>query len=69
MINLTLSVPEVHCDHCATSIEGAVGALPGVDAVVVHLDPKTVDVAFDDQAVSLDAIIETISEQGYEVVR
>jgi copper chaperone len=69
MINLTLSVPEVHCDHCAMSIEGAVGALPGVDAVAVHLDPKTVDVAFDDQAVSLDAIIETISEQGYEVVR
>ncbi|HKZ26041.1 MAG TPA: copper ion binding protein [Acidimicrobiia bacterium] len=69
MINLTLSVPEVHCDHCVMSIESAVGALPGVDTVAVHLDPKTVDVAFDDQAVSLDAIIETISEQGYEVVR
>ena len=31
MTETTLSVPEIHCDHCKMSIEGAVGALDGVD--------------------------------------
>ena len=30
MTETTLSVPEIHCDHCKMSIEGAVGALDGV---------------------------------------
>ena len=30
MTETKLSVPEIHCDHCKMSIEGAVGALDGV---------------------------------------
>jgi copper chaperone len=51
------------------SIEGAVGALNGVDRVEVHIEPRTVDVEFDDASVSLDAIYAAIEEQGYEVAR
>ncbi len=66
MTNQKLSVPEIHCDHCKHSIEGAVGALPGVDQVVVDIGERTVDVAFGDD-VDLDAIVAAIEEQGYEV--
>ena len=64
-----ISVPDISCNHCKMSIEGAVGALDGVDKVEVHIDPRTVDVEFDEAAVSLDAILAAIEEQGYEVAK
>jgi copper chaperone len=69
MNNVTLSVPDISCGHCKSSIEGAVSGLEGIDKVEVEIDAKTVDLAFDPNAVSLDTIIETIEEQGYEVAR
>lgn len=67
MTEKTLSVPAVHCDHCISSIEGAVGGLAGVDAVHVDLNRKDVTVNFDDSAVAIEAIVEAIEDQGYDV--
>ena len=67
MTNSKLSVPDISCDHCKHSIEGAVGALEGVARVEVAIEPRTVDVEFDDSAVELSAIVDAIEEQGYEV--
>jgi len=67
MTKQTISVPDISCDHCKMSIEGAVGALSGVDRVEVHIEPRTVDVDYDDMSVSLDAIYAAIEEQGYEI--
>lgn len=69
MTSTTLSVPDISCGHCKSSIEGAVGALGGVDRVEVTIDARTVDVSFDDGAVELDEIIGAIEDQGYEVSR
>jgi copper chaperone len=63
----TLQVPEVHCDHCKTSLEGAVGDLSGVDRVAVSVPNATLDVSFDEASVDLDTIKKTIEEQGYAV--
>lgn len=67
MTEITLQVPEVHCDHCKTSLEGAVGALGGVENVEVTVADATLDVTFDDTAVELDTIKRKIEEQGYAV--
>lgn len=63
----TLQVPEVHCDHCKTSLEGAVGNLGGVDRVEVSVPDATLDVSFDEASVDLDTIKKAIEEQGYAV--
>ena len=63
----TLSVPAIHCDNCKNSIEGAVGGLDGVSTASVSVEEKTVTVAFDEATVGLDAIKETIEEQGFDV--
>ena len=63
----TLNVPEIHCDHCKMSLEGAVGALEGIDFVEVSVPNATVEVAFDESAVALATIKDTIEEQGYAV--
>ena len=67
MTETTLQVPEVHCDHCKTSLEGAVGALQGVENVDVTISDATLSVKYDDSAVQLDEIKQTIEEQGYAV--
>lgn len=67
MTEITLQVPEIHCDHCKASLEGAVGALGGVDNVEVTVADATLDVTFDNSTVGLDTIKQTIEEQGYAV--
>ena len=63
----TLSVPDIHCGNCKSSIEGALGGLAGIEAAEVSVDDRTVTVSFDDAAVGMDQIKETIEEQGFAV--
>lgn len=66
MSQISLQVPEVHCDHCKASIEGAVAQLPGVEKVDVTIADATVTIDHDESA-SIDAIKRAIEEQGYAV--
>ena len=63
----TLSVPAIHCDNCKNSIEGAVNGVDGVSTASVSVEDKTVTVAYDEGTVGLDAIKQTIEEQGFDV--
>lgn len=67
MTTTTLFVPDISCGHCKMSIEKAVGALEGIEKVEVNIEPRTVDLAWDDSVVDMDAIVAAIEEQGYEV--
>ena len=44
---ITLSVPDVSCEHCVKTVSGALGALPGVEAVNVDLTSKTVSLRYE----------------------
>lgn len=66
MTELTLTVPDIHCGHCKSSIEGAVAEVAGVERVEVAIDTHTVDVAFADPAAVSDIVV-AIEGQGYEV--
>lgn len=67
MNRITLSVPDVSCGHCKSSIEGSVGQLQGVGRINVSIEDKSVDVEFDEEIVDLDTITAVIEDQGYEV--
>lgn len=62
-----IAVPEIHCDHCRTSIEGALLPLAGVQAATVDVGRRTVTVSYDAAAVDRQALIDAIEDQGYEV--
>jgi len=66
MTQTTLSVPDISCNHCKMSIEGAVNELDGVEKVEVAIEDRTVDVSFD-APTDMDAIVAAIEDQGYEV--
>lgn len=67
MVEKVLEVPEVSCNHCINAIEGAVGALGGVDSVKVNLDRKDVTVSYDDSSLELASIVAAIEGEGYGV--
>ena len=64
-MTVVYSVPGISCGHCKAAIEGEVAQVPGVTAVVVDIDAKTVAV---DGTVSDAAVRAAIDEAGYEVV-
>ncbi len=67
MTTRSLSVPDISCGHCKSSIEGAVGPLDGVELVEVAIDERTVAVDFDGTDGTYSAIVDAIEGQGYEV--
>jgi copper chaperone len=67
MVTETIAVPEIHCDHCKTSIEAALAPIDGVQRATVDIPGRAVTVTYDEAAVDRAALIETIEQQGYEV--
>jgi copper chaperone len=59
-------VPELHCDHCVSSIEGALAPVAGVLDVAVDLEAKVVTVEHERSAFPVE-LAAAIEEQGYEV--
>jgi copper chaperone len=67
MATETTSVPEIHCDHCKASIEGALASIGGVECASVDIAARTVTVTYDDASVNHGDLVEAIEQQGYEV--
>jgi copper chaperone len=65
----TLSVPEISCEHCVHTINGALGNLPGVEAVTTDIPSKTVRLRYDPSQVSMETIESTLDEEGYTVAK
>jgi copper chaperone len=67
MTTETITVPEIHCGHCKTSIEGALRPLDGVERALVDVGARTVTVAYDPALIDPARLRAAIEEQGYEV--
>ena len=63
MAETTYHVPGISCGHCKSAIEGEVGALDGVESVVVDVASKQVAVV---GSATDDAVRAAIVEAGYE---
>lgn len=63
--NITLSVPDMHCESCPKLIKITLLEIDGVIEVSTSLETKKVVVSFDPQKISTSAIIDSIKEIGY----
>ncbi len=64
-----LSVPDISCEHCVMTINGALGALSGVASVNTDIPTKTVRLSYDPGQVSMEQIEATLDEAGYAVAK
>ena len=67
MTTMTIVVPDIHCEHCKHSLEGALTPLPGVTSARVDINARTVTVDVDETLTDRSRIVTAIEEQGYEV--
>jgi len=67
VITDTIVVPEIHCDHCRTAIEGALAPLEGVSRASVDIDARHVTVDYDEATIDRNVLIAAIEDQGYDV--
>jgi copper chaperone len=64
---VVLSVPDVSCQHCVKTINGALGLLPGVEAVSTDIPTKTVYLRYDSEQLTMEKIETTLDDAGYMV--
>ncbi len=64
---VTLQVEGMTCGHCVKSVENSVGAMNGVERVLVELINGTVAVEYNENEVNVQNIKDTIEDQGYTV--
>lgn len=65
MVQTTIRIEGMACEHCVKAVTRAVSALPGIMRVTVSLESKTAEVEYDAEQVTLDAIKAAIAEEGY----
>ncbi len=65
--HLTLTIANMHCEHCLASMKQAVGQLAGVEGVTGDPAAQLVTVTYREGAVEPDGIREAIIERGFQV--
>ncbi len=67
--SVRVAIRGMHCAACAARIEKVLNAEKGVLSATVNLAAETLDVAWDDEILSLDRIGERIKALGFEMER
>ena len=67
--DITLSVPDISCEHCVKTINGALGEQLGVEEVQTDIPTKTVHLRYDPSQLSLEQIEAVLDDAGYTVAK
>ena len=67
--DITLSVPDISCEHCVHAINVSLGGLTGVESVVTDIPTKTVYLRFNPEQVSMKDIEVALDDIGYTVAK
>ncbi len=68
MNEITVSVSGMKGEECIQRIESALLSLNGVERALADLNEELVTVVYDEEAVEVSAIMQTIEEAGYQPV-
>jgi copper chaperone len=63
----TFNVPDVHCDHCKSTIEGSLRPLEGIQRADVDVDGRSVTVDYDGSVIDRTSVLRAIESAGYPV--
>lgn len=67
MKKIEIKIEGMTCSGCVSSVQKALQAVAGVEAISVSLEDGLAVVAFDESACDAEAIIEAIEEAGFDV--
>lgn len=64
-MQLRLNAPDISCKSCANAITNALSKLDGVRQVTVDVPTKMVEVHFEEDKVTVEAILQRLDEAGF----
>lgn len=67
MARVTLTVPDIECEHCERAITDALTPVAGVRSVQVNIPARLVQLDYDEASVSIDRVKEILAEEEYPV--
>jgi copper chaperone len=67
MNTVTLTAPDISCEHCKATIEREVGAMNGVQTVSVDVPSQNVTVTYDPAQLTDTEIVAKLDDEGYPV--
>ncbi|TKD72025.1 heavy-metal-associated domain-containing protein [Pseudalkalibacillus hwajinpoensis] len=68
MNEMTVSVSGMKSEDCIQRIESALLSLNGIERALADLKEELVTIVYDEEAVEVSAIMQTIEEAGYQPV-
>ena len=69
MEEVTLTAPDISCDHCIATIRKALSKLAGVQFLGGNPQTEQVTIRYDPSMVDLTAIEKAMEEEGYPLAR
>lgn len=67
MTQVILTVPDISCGHCAATVKGALGPVPGVRAIDVDIPTKRVTVEYDEKQADVERLKTALAAEDYPV--
>ena len=67
--DIVLSVPDVSCEHCVKTVNGALVTRPGGETVSTDLPTKRVHLRYDPDQLSMEQIETTLDDAGYTIAK
>lgn len=64
-MQLRLNAPDISCKSCANAITNALSKLNGVQQVTVDVATKMVEVHFEEDKVTVEAVLQRLDEAGF----
>jgi copper chaperone CopZ len=68
MQKVQFHIPDMHCSNCVMRLESIEDELPGILSIQASYHSGKMDVAYDEQAVDLEGILNAIRQKGYQAV-
>ena len=68
MMQKSLRVEGMTCQHCVQIISDSLNNRAGIEKVDVNIDKKEVKVEYDEEKIELDHIFSEVSALGFEIV-
>jgi copper chaperone CopZ len=65
MATKTVTIPNINCGHCTSTIEREIAELEGVKSVKAEIDSKQVTVEWQEPPVTWSQIADLLQEIGY----
>ncbi len=66
---ITMTAPDISCEHCVATVKKTAGQFPGVHAVDASAETKIITLTYEPGTTDLPAIENALADEGYPIAK